>query len=372
VLDHKSLFISSYEADCVYIQQWAGDVLWHASVADKLEDIVGVKKKIILWSVPDIAHEIDAAKELIKHNFFVMINPHEIHSPWQLLQEIPELSRFPFVLGGRNPAVQSLNLDSFYFLTHSDVNEMLAKRYTIDHVFQKKSKPYTFLYLNGAAHWHRKVLWEAIDQRRLLDDSLSSFLGYQHGIDAPLQKLLPNDYEFPCSRINDHVASNKTDYARFKTQIWKNQWVDGQIFPNQYIDTYFSVVCETTVDMIFCTEKTYKPILAGHPFIILSGAGTYQYLKELGFKTFDPWIDESFDLEPDPNVRIKMIADQIEKLCQGNLADFLQQVEPVCRHNQEFYLSNREKLFHHKHMELRGFLETIMTDAEQYFDRSTI
>lgn len=69
-------------------------------------------------------------------------------------------------------------------------------------------------------------------------------------------------------------------------------------------------------DKLHLTEKIFKPIVARRPFILVAASGNLGYLKSYGFKTFDRWIDESYDNEPDPDRRIAMIVDQVEKLCQ--------------------------------------------------------
>ena len=69
------------------------------------------------------------------------------------------------------------------------------------------------------------------------------------------------------------------------------------------------------------TEKIFKPIVSRQPFILVGAPGNLAYLKSYGFKTFDQWIDESYDQEPDPDLRIKMIVDQIEKLSRYTMHD---------------------------------------------------
>ena len=77
------------------------------------------------------------------------------------------------------------------------------------------------------------------------------------------------------------------------------------------------VVGETVFydEKLHLTEKIFKPIVARRPFILVGAQGNLAYLKSYGFKTFDRWIDESYDLEPDPDKRIDMAVDQLDKLC---------------------------------------------------------
>jgi hypothetical protein len=79
---------------------------------------------------------------------------------------------------------------------------------------------------------------------------------------------------------------------------------------------FWHIVTETVFyeEKLHLTEKIFKPIVSRQPFILVGATNNLAYLKSYGFKTFDRWIDESYDLETDPDIRIKMIADQIEIL----------------------------------------------------------
>jgi hypothetical protein len=61
------------------------------------------------------------------------------------------------------------------------------------------------------------------------------------------------------------------------------------------------------------TEKTFKPIALGMPFVIVGTRGSLEYLRSYGFRTFDGIWDESYDLEDDA-VRIERIASLLRSL----------------------------------------------------------
>lgn len=63
------------------------------------------------------------------------------------------------------------------------------------------------------------------------------------------------------------------------------------------------------------TEKIFKPIVARRPFILVGAVNNLAYLKSYGFKTFDRWIDESYDTIEDPDLRIQAITEELAKLC---------------------------------------------------------
>jgi ribosomal protein L23 len=80
----------------------------------------------------------------------------------------------------------------------------------------------------------------------------------------------------------------------------------------------FHIVTETVFydNKLHLTEKIFKPIVARRPFILAAAPGNLAYLKSYGFLTFDRWIDESYDLETDPDQRIIKIVAEIERICQ--------------------------------------------------------
>ena len=83
-----------------------------------------------------------------------------------------------------------------------------------------------------------------------------------------------------------------------------------------YDNSLINIVTETYFfnNIIHITEKTYKPIAFMQPFILLGAAGSLQHIKDMGFKTFGEFWDESYDLEKDDKKRFKMIVDIIESI----------------------------------------------------------
>jgi hypothetical protein len=55
------------------------------------------------------------------------------------------------------------------------------------------------------------------------------------------------------------------------------------------------------------TEKTFKAIALEMPFVLVAPAHSLSYLREYGFRTFAPHIDESYDTIEDPVKRIEAV-----------------------------------------------------------------
>lgn len=128
-----------------------------------------------------------------------------------------------------------------------------------------------------------------------------------------------------------------------------------------YADSYFSVVTETncfakgimpgdlTPPGRLLSEKTFKTIAVKHPFIIVARAKTLELLKEIGYKTFSPWIDESYDNELNESARMIMIVKEIKRLCElspDQLTDFLNNAKEICEFNHQILLSKNKWTTH--------------------------
>jgi hypothetical protein len=78
---------------------------------------------------------------------------------------------------------------------------------------------------------------------------------------------------------------------------------------DDFNSTAISVVLETIFDdsRIHLTEKILRPIACGHPFVLAAGPHSLEYLRSYGFRTFAPWIDESYDQETNSLLRLEKI-----------------------------------------------------------------
>lgn len=90
--------------------------------------------------------------------------------------------------------------------------------------------------------------------------------------------------------------------------LHKNQF----ILPEEYYQSFFQIVSETTAQCKFITEKTVAPLLVTKPFLIAGAPGIHTMLKNLGFELYDELFDYSFDSEERTDYRYK-------KMCENNI-----------------------------------------------------
>ncbi len=86
---------------------------------------------------------------------------------------------------------------------------------------------------------------------------------------------------------------------------------------NDSVESLFQVIFETRYHShcgLVLSEKIFKGFLYKTPFLIFAQYGVLKLLKELGFKTFDWLIDESYDYEPDDRLRLNLVFEEATKL----------------------------------------------------------
>ena len=91
------------------------------------------------------------------------------------------------------------------------------------------------------------------------------------------------------------------------------------------------------------TEKSFKPIALGMPFVLSATAGSLAYLRSYGFQTFGEFWDESYDLETDDFVRAKKVAavlKQLDNLSNQKKQELFQACWPVIEHNWNWFYKN--------------------------------
>lgn len=256
-------------------------------------------------------------------------------------------------------ALDPINIFYFSALEQTLHAELESRRVSANHIslkqFDKK-----FLNLNRRWRKHRPLLTALLYSKNLIEKGHISF--------GPCESFRGWDqvWEYlKSSASNNAEMSDLLDNATgVKTMPWlyldvdeldTNRAVTEDSINKFYEDTYFSVVSETTFynseetrNSRFLTEKTFKAIAMKHPFILVSIPGSLELLKQLGYKTFHPYIDESYDRELDDNKRMMMILKEVERLANltyDELATFLHHVNHICRHNHVTLLRKRNFIF---------------------------
>ena len=237
-------------------------------------------------------------------------------------------------------------------------------------------KPKKFVCFNRMTRWHRVQILSYCLANDLVDDAFYSFdiSTVDTGYDRKELWDLSNKSRFDGGFLNtwltrwpwaDAIYNN---WERFPLELNRTEerenpvelCTDDIVY---HTDSYFSVVCETTfhkslgaegtptsmshTDGVFVSEKVYKPIAYKHPFIVASTPGYLAQMRAIGYKTFHPFIDESYDEIDDDYDRMLAICNQIGKLCalsDHDMCIFLRNIRPIVEHNLEIFLDNTKTL----------------------------
>lgn len=147
------------------------------------------------------------------------------------------------------------------------------------------------------------------------------------------ERIIELHKQFP---INLKTESNKTFYD-------VSGWGDKTPEPSK--NAYFDITCETYMEQDgykSFTEKVSKPLVHFNPFFFVGFQGALALLRELGFKTFSPHIDESYDDEPNQTKRLDMIYAEIKRLLAMSpeeIHNWYWNMEDILIHNHNHFLN---------------------------------
>ena len=206
-----------------------------------------------------------------------------------------------------------------------------------------KSK-YFLCYLRNCGREHRNAIASYFQHNDLWDKNNLSFLKNSFRGEFP-KNILPKQYWSSSVELNNLPkieidTQNLKDTEGFDTSF-SSDW-------KHYQETYLSIVSETLYDgkLYFFSEKICKPLINLHPFILMSTPHSLQKLRKFGFKTFDGFIDESYDEEENNLKRMQMIFDELDKFrnkSDKELKDWWKEILPILEHNQKTFINMGNK-----------------------------
>jgi nucleoside-diphosphate-sugar epimerase len=191
-------------------------------------------------------------------------------------------------------------------------------------LFHPHESKYLFLSYNRNQRYHRLLMCSDLLKLNLIEDGLISI----------------GDFEYKeYSTIHPHIKELKKIVPVEIDKSLDINWAND-ITTSNFENTFLSLVTETHVDnnIMFLSEKIWKPIYMGHPFLVLGNPHTLKKLKEMGYKTFDKWWDESYDNDLSVEVRSHKIANIINLFKDKSVDDLIvirKEMEETIKHNQD-------------------------------------
>ncbi len=202
--------------------------------------------------------------------------------------------------------------------------------------------------LLGNSKPHRLAFYNMMEASNMLDKNIVNLFNvYRSGF----LDTVKNDMQ---AMIDDNPNKAYPNTTLLLNGKFISQHISAPIMENSWI----SVVGETIDDndIFFVTEKTAKPLMAGRPFIMLGGVNYLKHLRNLGFKTFAPVIDESYDSVVNYHERVKSAFESFKTLSEQDPKEILSKLAPVLEHNRRM-MYNKHKLT----LSARRFLDDLHT-----------
>lgn len=167
--------------------------------------------------------------------------------------------------------------------------------------------------------------------------------------------ISPSAWKFLCDSkklFGNIDAGYLPDYNSYEHIELQNQFGEQGLDPYQVFPDFFSHDTAISIpagiyknslyslvmsdnNAVYFDEKIVKPILCRRPFIVIGPRGYLNELRSLGFQTFDPVIDESYDQIEDDHERWTRAFDSLEELSRQNPQSVYDRLRKRLQHNRK-------------------------------------
>ena len=312
--------------------------------AFEIKDYANQTSGVVLIDIePEISHnKWILIKSIFKKSFNTDIKicfaqPYEAlgwysnQDTWEKIITLAKQFKFPldrlmYISGDLRYTPTNTEFDEIKHLGINLFEIVTEHRYTNKFTASNVNKTKKLLCLNFRPREHRKAVQYLLEKHNLIE---SNYCSFQKSTISPLTVKKFTGTEIDAELLLPHkiIPNDK-------------QWPNGITHQSHtwYDDTVFSLVTETCVkqEVLFLTEKIYKPIMYGHPFVVFGNPGSLKYLQSKGYQTFPELFDESYDTIQDPVERLNKII----KICNTvDVQNYTPSVLSKLKHNQNLFFS---------------------------------
>ncbi len=209
----------------------------------------------------------------------------------------------------------------------------------------------SFNSLNRAHRPHRTEHLFFLAKEQLLDDGIVS-----GGIWFSEENIKPEHKDI-LLKSYPRTVDLTVDDLKVPTTIHPSLTSNFSIYENSLL----TVVTESHFEQkgLFITEKTFRPMALGHPFIVIGQPFLLKELNSLGFKT--NFLDTSYDSVLDNNQRITLVHNQLlewKKMSYENKINLIGQWLKDVEHNFN----------HYKFLNFKKIMfDTLIESTKKYF-----
>ena len=144
------------------------------------------------------------------------------------------------------------------------------------------------------------------------------------------------------------------ELGEFEPKVLPDETYNKESMPHDSVsiknifDSKVHIICESTYnddnmihydDMVHLSEKTWRCLCYGVPFVISSNKNCLKAIQNYGFKTFNSIIDESYDITVDSERMDKVLYAAKELLEKSDD----ERVKSICQYNRKLYRNKKHK-----------------------------
>lgn len=213
--------------------------------------------------------------------------------------------------------------------------------------FRRSPPAMRYTCLTRRARPHRLVIFGWLLRHRYLDHGNVSFHGGASGPDQDQLAKATDDahIKFPSFREDLEVFAknrHRIPFRNFDAPEVEDFATSFRV--PAYAETPLSLIPESEMfdsDVQRVTEKTFKCLIAGHRFITAGNPHSLFRLRQMGFLTFDNFIDQGYDKVFDSEERLRRALESFARYMEmpdGEYRDLLSDSWFDCQHNLYSFL----------------------------------
>lgn len=224
----------------------------------------------------------------------------------------------------------------FYFPDHEHFFQYINRHQEAVQI-EIGPRPFQFTALNRTHKWWRATVMSDLWSQGLLHSSQWSYnTGCDIGDDARDNPIMLSALPRWQKHLNEFIAGGP---------YWWDSADSDQHNDHRHVNTdlyhksYCHLVLETLFDSdgsngSFITEKTYKCLKFGQPFVVIGAPHSLESLRSNGYKVFDHVLDNSYDTITDNTERWLAIRKLLADLACRDMHKWFLNCADDLRHNQ--------------------------------------
>lgn len=299
------------------------------------------------FDVDYIALMSETARQLIEDGALrILFYYHEGDNPAKIKERLDQLCvehNLPeqcYLFVSANTAATDLN-NFVYFGDHECFfNYINRNQLPISNTARTPSRQFTAL-TRIPKDW-RSVIMSQLWKRGILENSLWSFntTEEQFGLSQKNNPIDVTKFINGRKRLKDFVDNHTPKRCDVLDSVEQNDHT--VINTDLYLESFCSIVLETVFEAdrsggTFLTEKIWKCVKYGQPFVVAAPSGTIQHLRDLGYNMYDEYIDHTYDTVEDATERAKALLNEIDRLNTTVSPEWYQKLNEQRIYNIRFF-----------------------------------